>query len=86
MVGSFRDAFAKETRESGMSEKSLQVVVDFDLCEANALCVEACPEVFEVDDDDNLHILIERPDASLREKLLAAERACPRQAIRLVES
>ena len=31
-------------------QKSLQVVVDFDLCEANALCMEACPEVFEVDD------------------------------------
>lgn len=65
---------------------TLQVVVDWDLCESNALCVDACPEVFEVDDDDNLQILIERPDASLRDQLVAAERACPRQAIRLVES
>ncbi len=65
---------------------TLQVVVDFELCEANALCVDACPEVFEVDDDDNLQILIERPDATLRDKLVAAERACPRQAIRVVEN
>ena len=67
-------------------KKALQVVVDYDLCEANALCMEACPEVFEVDDEDNLQILIERPDVSLRDKLLAAERSCPRQAIRVVES
>lgn len=67
-------------------EKRLQVVVDYDLCEANALCMEACPEVFEVDDEDNLQVLVEQPDSALREKLLAAERACPRQAIRVVES
>ncbi len=65
--------------------KTLQVVIDYDLCEANALCMEACPEVFEVDDEDNLQILVERPGVSLRDKLLAAERACPRQAIRVVE-
>ena len=63
----------------------LKINVDFDLCEANALCVDACPEVFEVDDDDNLQILVETPDPSLRDKLIAAERGCPRQAIRIVE-
>ncbi len=64
----------------------LKVVVDWDLCESNALCVEACPEVFRVDDDDNLQILIESPDASLLDKLREAERVCPRQAIQIVES
>jgi len=48
---------------------ALKVVVDFDLCEANARCMEVCPEVFRVDDDDVLHILIERPPASMRAKL-----------------
>jgi len=64
---------------------ALQVVVDWELCESNALCVEACPEVFRVDDDDNLQILIETPDASLRDRLREAERVCPRQAIQIVE-
>jgi ferredoxin len=63
----------------------LKVVVDYDLCEANARCMEVCPEVFEVDDDDNLNILIERPGSELREKLREAERVCPRQAITIVE-
>jgi ferredoxin len=63
----------------------LKVVVDYDLCEANARCMEVCPEVFQVDDDDNLNVLIESPPASLREKLKEAERVCPRQAITIVE-
>ena len=60
---------------------ALKVVVDFDLCEANARCMEVCPEVFKVDDDDVLHILIENPADSMREKLEEAARVCPRQAI-----
>jgi len=65
----------------------LKVVVDFDLCEANARCMEVCPEVFKVDDDDFLHILIEDGPklAPLRDKLKEAERVCPRQAITIVE-
>lgn len=63
----------------------LKVVVDYDLCEANARCMEVCPEVFEVDDDDNLNVLIEHPPESLRAKLKEAERVCPRQAITIVE-
>jgi ferredoxin len=63
----------------------LRVVVDYDLCEANARCMEVCPEVFQVDDDDNLNLLIERPPAALRAKLKEAERVCPRQAITIVE-
>ena len=35
----------------------MRVVVDFDLCESNALCMAAAPEVFEVRDDDFLYVL-----------------------------
>ena len=34
-----------------------QVVVDFDKCESNALCMGVAPEVFEVRDDDFLYVL-----------------------------
>jgi ferredoxin len=63
----------------------MKVVVDFDLCEANAVCMDVAPEIFRVDDDDMLHILIESPPASLRKKLEDAVRLCPRQAIRIEE-
>jgi len=63
----------------------MRVVVDFDLCESNALCMEAAPEVFEVRDDDLLHVLDETPPASLRDKVERAARACPKQAITIVD-
>ena len=59
----------------------MKIIVDFDLCEANVRCVEAAPEVFKVDEQDFLHILIEEPGEHLREKVEEAARLCPRQAI-----
>jgi ferredoxin len=59
----------------------MRVVVDFDLCESNALCMGLAPEVFEVRDDDLLYVLDENPAEELREKVMAAVRACPKAAI-----
>jgi ferredoxin len=63
----------------------MRVVVDFDMCESNAICMRTAPEVFLVDDDDNLQILQERPPEELREKVEQAVRSCPKQAITLEE-
>lgn len=62
-----------------------RVVVDFDLCESNAVCMSIAPEVFEVRDDDFLYILDEHPPESLRPKVEQAVRSCPKQAISIVE-
>jgi ferredoxin len=59
----------------------MRVVVDYDLCESNALCMAAAPEVFEVRDDDFLYLLQEEPPEALREKVEEAARRCPKQAI-----
>jgi ferredoxin len=59
----------------------MRVVVDFNLCESNALCMDAAPEVFEVREDDFLYVLDETPDDSLRAKVEQAARVCPKQAI-----
>jgi ferredoxin len=61
----------------------VKVVVNFDVCESNALCMEAAPEVFEVRDDDFLYILDENPPEALRAKVEEAVRRCPKQAITL---
>ena len=63
----------------------MRIVVDMNLCESNALCVEAAPEVFEVRDDDLLYVLDENPPETLRAKVQAAARVCPKQAIRIVD-
>ena len=61
----------------------MKVIVDYDLCEANAICMQQAPEIFEVDDEDNLYGLQEEVPESLREKLENAVRLCPRQALRI---
>lgn len=61
----------------------MRVVVDFDLCQSNALCMQAAPEVFEVRDDGFLYVLQEEPDETLRSKVEEAVRLCPTQAISL---
>ncbi len=63
----------------------LKIIVDRELCESNQVCCKACPEVFEIDEDDQLVLLTENPDASLKEKLDRAVRGCPRQALVLEE-
>ncbi len=63
----------------------MRVVVDFDVCESNAICMRVAPEVFLVDDDDNLQILQENPSEELRGKVEEAVRMCPKQAITLEE-
>jgi ferredoxin len=63
----------------------MKIVVDYDLCEANAVCMSVCPEVFRVEDDDTLTILIEHPPERLRKQVEEAVRLCPRQALSLIE-
>lgn len=62
-----------------------KVVVDFDLCESNAICMQIAPEVFEVRDDDFLYILNESPGDGQRAKVEESVQRCPKQAISIAE-
>ena len=55
------------------------------MCESNALCMAAAPQVFLVGDDDVLQVLDETPDESLRARVVQAARICPKQAISIVD-
>ncbi len=61
----------------------MKVMVDTDLCEANAICVGQCPEVFRVNDDDTMTILGSEVPERLRSQVEEAVRLCPRQALRI---
>ena len=61
----------------------MKIVVDYDLCEANAVCMDVCPECFRVEEDYSLTVLIESPGDDLRDKVNEAVRLCPRQALSL---
>ena len=61
----------------------MRVIVDYSLCESNAVCMRLAPEVFEVRDDDRLYLRNERPAEALRAKVEEAVRRCPKQALSL---
>ena len=61
----------------------MRVVIDEMLCEGNAECMKAAPEVFVVGDDDRARLHVERPPDTLRARVETAVRRCPRQAIAL---
>ncbi len=59
----------------------MKIVIDYDLCEGNAVCMKLAPEVFVVGDDDRAHLVNSNPGEELRAKVEAAVRRCPRQAL-----
>jgi ferredoxin len=63
----------------------MRVKVDHDICEANAVCAGLVPEVFEVDDEDNLHILVSEVPAQLADRVRHAVRSCPKAALGIEE-
>jgi ferredoxin len=60
----------------------VRVVVDELRCDAHGVCVDACPEVFALDDDEDMvTVLQDEPDESLRASLERAALMCPKAAI-----
>jgi ferredoxin len=63
----------------------MRVMVDRDLCEANAVCAGLVPEVFDVDDNDELHILVGEVPTGLADGVRRAVQSCLKTALRLEE-
>ena len=59
----------------------MKITVNYDLCEANAVCMKILPSVFRVGEDDRLVLLNENPPESLRDRVEEAVRRCPKQAL-----
>jgi ferredoxin len=62
-----------------------KIEVDFGLCESNGVCMGIIPEVFDLDDDDYLHVLTEEVTPDNEQLVRESVRQCPRQAIAIVE-
>jgi ferredoxin len=65
----------------------MRVTVDTALCEANAICADLVPEIFSVDDSDELTILTPNGEVTpeLADRVREAVRSCPRMALLLEE-
>ncbi len=61
----------------------MRVTVDRDLCEANGVCAGLVPDVFDLDDDDYLHIRVAEVAESETAMVRQAVAACPKTALRL---
>ncbi len=83
----FESAWRRRARRewAKRGNDAMKIVIDYDLCEANAVCMDICPECFRVEEDDSLTVLIESPPENLRSKVEEAVRLCPRQAISLAK-
>jgi ferredoxin len=62
----------------------MRIVIDWDLCQGHANCMAEAPEVFRVDDEGMLTVLLEEPPEALRAKVEDAISFCPTGAIALV--
>lgn len=63
----------------------MRVSVDLDRCEAHGVCTGIAPDVFELDDDDVLHVLLPTPPPERHDAVRDAAMRCPKQAITLTE-
>jgi ferredoxin len=63
----------------------MRIVVDRNLCESNGVCVELAPDMFVIDDDDKMRLLVEQPSPDQIERARTAVRKCPRNALSLVD-
>lgn len=62
-----------------------KIEVDFGLCESNGVCMGIIPEVFNLDDNDYLHVLSDEVTPENAERVKEAVRECPRQAISIID-
>lgn len=63
----------------------MRIKVDLDLCQGHSVCIEECPEVFAVQDQQGGYpqvvVLMEEPPESLRSSVMNAVRGCPNRVI-----
>lgn len=67
----------------------MRLTVDYDRCEGHGLCEVAAPQVYSLDDEGELHLLIDESapvPGDLEAVTAAGARACPVAALRITEA
>jgi ferredoxin len=63
----------------------MRIVVDRDKCEGLGMCEAMASDYFELDDDEQMHVLDDAPPVQDRAHVHAAVQACPVLALQLVD-
>jgi ferredoxin len=59
----------------------MRIVVDRNLCDSQGQCAAAVPDLFDLGDDDVLHVLDEQPPEDRRGDVEVAVARCPKRAL-----
>lgn len=63
----------------------MKVKVDWLRCDGNGNCAVEAPDIFAVDENDKLTLLMEAVPPELKARAEAAVRACPKRALKLTD-
>jgi ferredoxin len=63
----------------------MKVTVDHELCSGDALCVDVCPEVFQMNEDDQAIVLVEEVPEEHQDAVREAAETCPEGCIYIEE-
>jgi ferredoxin len=63
----------------------MKAVVKTDVCIGCGLCVDICPEVFVLGDDNIAKTIVDRVPAEIKDKCNDAAKNCPVEAIDIEE-
>jgi ferredoxin len=62
----------------------MKVRIKEDVCQGHGMCLLACPEVFQLSDEDGHgYVLIEAVPPQFEDAVDQARRSCPEQAIEI---
>ena len=63
----------------------MKITVNWSLCDGNGVCASTAPEVFTIDEDDNMQLLQETIGNELVDKVNQAVCMCPKAALSITE-
>lgn len=61
----------------------MKAIVDQDLCISCGACIDTCPEVYDWNDDDKAHAIVDEVPTDLEEQAQEAADSCPTDAIKV---
>jgi ferredoxin len=63
----------------------MKAKVDHDLCSGDAICVDICPEVFEMSDEDKAVVIVDEIPEEHQDACREAAESCPEGCIYIEE-
>jgi ferredoxin len=63
----------------------MKVCIDKELCSSSGICIETCPEIFELDEQGTTVTKNEQVSSELEQACRDAAKGCPSGAIKIEE-